>query len=344
MTLIRSGLYLSDMHPELFKIGSFAVAWYGVLITLGVLIGAVVGSRLAERRGLNANLMSDMIFWAVLWGVVGARVVYVLTSASQFTQNADEPFFTWLIRLINIREGGLAIHGGLIFGIAALYYYQRRYKINFYQYADLFVPGVALGIIGGRLGNFFNGNDTVGRLTASPLGWTWPNTGSSILGIFTGERNWQGLSSLCFVNGETKNGVDCLLNQAAVRGPVHLTQIYGVFIGVALTIAAFYWLRSKRPGWVFWQFIFWYSLLRSVVEETFRLNPLFLKLWIDDGPKGLGVGLLTLTQIYSIPLCLLALFMLWRIGKQPEQPWGEGVSVPKPTTPNNLISSANPGK
>ena len=340
------------MHPELFKIGTFAVAWYGVLITLGVLIGAVLGTRLAERRGLNANLMSDMIFWAVLWGVVGARVVYVLTSASQFIQEPNEAFFTWLIRLINIREGGLAIHGGLIFGIAALYYYQRRYKINFYQYADLFVPGVALGIIGGRLGNFFNGNDTVGRLTASPLGWTWPDAGSSILGIFSGERNWQGLSSLCYIKGETHIGADCFqaggslseIGKLMTRGPVHLTQIYGVFIGVALVIAAFYWLRSKRPGWVFWQFIFWYSFLRSAIEETFRLNPLFLRLWVDDGPKSLGVGLLTLTQIYSIPLCLLALFMLWRIRKEPEQPWGEGLSVPKPINPSNLVSSANPGK
>lgn len=123
-----------------------------------------------------------------------------------------------------------------------------------------------------------------------------------------------------------------------------MTQIYGVFIGVALVIMAFYWLRSKRPGWVFWQFIFWYSFLRSVVEETFRLNPLFLKIWIDDGPKGLGVGLLTLTQIYSIPLCLLALYMLWRIRRQPEQPWGTGVGVSAPNNPKNLISSAKPGK
>ncbi|NJK43348.1 MAG: hypothetical protein HC933_02995 [Pleurocapsa sp. SU_196_0] len=113
--------------------------------------------------------------------------------------------------------------------------------------------------------------------------------------------------------------------------------MYGVFIGVALTIAAFYWFRSRRPGWVFWQFILWYSLLRSVFEETFRLNSVNVQVFVDNN---LGIGLFTYTQIASIPLILLALWQLSKIRKQPEQPWGEGVPVPIPTQPGSLVSSA----
>jgi phosphatidylglycerol---prolipoprotein diacylglyceryl transferase len=325
------------MHPELFKIGDFSIAWYGVLITMGVLIGAWLANRMAARRGLDTNLLSDMIFFSVLWGVVGARVLYILTSLDQFRWLPNEGFGQWAFKLINIREGGLSIHGGVLFGIGALLYYQRRYKINFYKYADLFVPGVALGVIGGRLGNFFNGADTIGRLTTLPVGWTWPNFGESILGIFNAQRNWTGMPGLCKQpNGDAVVSLLCINGEAA-RGPVHLTQIYGVFIGVVLVIAAFYWLRSRRPGWAFWQFILWYSLLRSVIEETFRLNSVNVSVWVD---QNLGVGLFTYTQLASIPLILVALWQLSRIRQQPEQPWDEGVPIPVPNSPKTLTSSA----
>jgi phosphatidylglycerol---prolipoprotein diacylglyceryl transferase len=325
------------MHPELFKIGDFSIAWYGVLITMGVLIGAWLANRMATRRGLDTNLLSDMIFFSVLWGVIGARVLYILTSLDQFRFLSGETFWQWAFKLVNIREGGISIHGGLLFGVGALLYYQRRYKINFYKYADLFVPGVTLGVIGGRLGNFFNGSDTIGRFTTLPIGWTWPNFGDTILGVFNTQRNWTGMPGLCKQpNGDAVVSLLCI-NGDPSRGPVHLTQIYGVFIGVALTVAVFYWFRSRRPGWVFWQFILWYSLLRSVFEETFRLNSVNVQVFVDNN---LGIGLFTYTQIASIPLILIALWQLSKIRKQPEQPWGEGIPVPVPTQPGNLVSSA----
>ncbi len=336
------------MHPELFKLpdnffipflSGFSIAWYGVLITMGVLIGAWLANRMAARRGLNTDLLSDMIFFSVLWGVVGARVLYVATSFSQFRFLTGESIFDWLFKVVNIREGGLSIHGGLLFGIAALVYYQRRYKINFYQYADLFVPGVALGIIGGRLGNFFNGADTIGRFTNTGVGFVWPSFSDSILGIFNATRNWTGMPGLCKQpDGEAIVALLCI-NGVPSRGPVHLTQIYGVFIGVALTIACFYWLRSRRPGWAFWQFVLWYSILRAGIEETFRLNPLTVRLWVDNN---LGVGLLTFTQIISIPLIAIAIWQLQRIKKQPEQPWSDGGLAAVPVSPplSPLVSSA----
>ena len=301
------------MHPELVNIFGFSIAWYGVLITLGVLIGAFIAQRLAERRGLDAQLLGDMIFWAVLWGVVGARVFYVLTSPDEFRGAS-------FLDIINIRRGGISIHGGLIFGIAAIYYYHWRYRIDFYRYAELMAPGVALGIIGGRLGNFFNGSDTIGRLTGWPIGYTWPAQGSPILGLFRGENNWAGFPGLCVYENETRvlgEAACALTGGSFTRGPVHLTQIYGVLIGVILLVACFYWLRSKRPGWAFWQFILWYSLLRAGLEETFRLNPLSARVFLDEGPEASGIGLFTLTQIASIPIVLVAALMLYLIARRP---------------------------
>ena len=304
------------MHPELLNIFGFKIAWYGVLITLGVLIGAVLANRMAERRGLNTNLLSDMIVWCVAWGVVGARVMYIATSPSQFI---GTPWTHW----INIREGGIAIHGGIIFGIFVILYYQWRYKINFYQYADLMAPGLALGIIGGRLGNFFNGSDTMGRLTGWPVGYTWPNPGDAILGFFKTANNWTGFPGLCKRGNEWEvigQELCTAFKGEYARGPVHLTQIYGVIIGAILLVAGFYWLRSKRPGWATWQFILWYSVLRAGWEETFRLNPLWWNVYLSEGKDAAGIGLFTATQLFSIPIILLAIVMLVVIARRPEVP------------------------
>lgn len=316
------------MHPVLVSIFGFSIAWYGVLITAGVLVGAVLAQSLATRRGLNADLLGDMIFWAVLWGVVGARVFYILTSPGEF-QGAS------FLQLINIRQGGISIHGGVIFGVAVILYYQWRHHISFYRYADTMLYGLALGIIGGRIGNYFNGSDTLGRLTGWKIGYTWPNPGSPILGLFKAKENWTGFPGVCYnPPQDTKlEPAQFFCSGQYLRGPVHLTQIYGAIIGVVLLVATYYWLRSKRPGWAMWSFVLWYSALRSVFEETFRLNPLWWKVYLNEGPNAQGIGLFTATQLFSIPIIIVAAFMLYRISHQP-------VPIEAPILEPKLVASA----
>lgn len=287
------------MDPVAIQIGGFTIAWYGILITAGILIGAWIATRLARQRGLNADLLSDMMFWAVVWGVIGARLVFVLTSPQNFRGAS-------LIDYINIRQGGISIHGGLAAGLLVLLYYARRYRINLYRYAELMIPGVALGIIGGRIGNIMNGSDTVGRVTGWPIGYKWPAWAHGYQDAMCNPAVPLNLSQYC------QNGV--------VQAHVHFTQLYGVFIGIALFIASFYWLRSRKPGWAFWQFWLWYSLLRAGIEETFRLNPLPWKVYLNEGPNAPGIGLFTDTHLVSIPIIILSLVMLARIARQPDAP------------------------
>lgn len=314
------------MDPVLFQIGNFTVAWYGLLIMLGVVAGYYVGTKMARERGLDVDLFERMILWMVFWGIVGARIVFVATSWSLFE---GKPFPGVLLDILNLRAGGISIHGGLIGGILTLWYFARTYKFNFYRYADLCVPGVAFGIIGGRIGNIMNGTDTVGRVTGWPVGFKWPESARAFHdGMCVKHPNAaMDLSQYCEKIGD----------QMVMTAPVHFTQMYGVLIGIILSIAAFVWLRSLRPGWVFWQFWLWYSLLRAGWEETFRLNPLSSKVYLDQGLEASGIGLWTSTQIFSVPVIVVSLYMLWTISRQPapvESATSQSVSS-KPSTPKS---------
>ena len=297
------------MNPAFLQIGNFTIAWYGVLITLGIVAGVWVGTRMARERGLNVDLFNDMILWMIVWGLVGARLVFVATSWNQFE---NIPFPRVLLDIVNLRQGGISIHGGLIGGILVMLYYARRKGMDFYRYADLCVPGVAFGIIGGHIGNIMNGTDTVGRVTGWPIGFHWP----------AGARAFH--DGMCIKNANPDMDLSQYCQQVGgqlvMTAPVHFTQMYGVIIGIILSVAAFFWLRSRIPGWAFWQFWLWYSILRAGWEETFRLNPLPVKTYLNQGLDAPGIGLLTDTQLISIPLIIASIWMLIRLRRKPETP------------------------
>lgn len=238
-----------------------------------------------------------MTLWLVLAGLIGARLVYVVTSPAAYFGPGGDPLSAFAIW-----EGGASIHGAVLGIVVALWFYARRHNLNMWAYLDVLTPIGALGVIGGRIGNFMNGTDTTGRLTGWPIGFTWPEPGTQTFGalgrVIFGENLWA-------------NAPQFVVNGELVRGPVHLTQLYGALIGVVLVfILLWAFRRSRTPGFVWWQFVLWYSLLRSVFEETFRDNPLFWPVYLSEGPDAPGIGLFTLTQLVSVPLILIALYML----------------------------------
>jgi phosphatidylglycerol---prolipoprotein diacylglyceryl transferase len=284
------------MDPIIVTIGPLALRWYGVLIALGVVAGAVWTLRAARARGLDAEWLLDMAPWMVGAGIIGARLVYVITSPSAFFGPGGEP-----LRALYVWEGGVSIHGAVV-GIMLVLAWRARLKgYDLWRYLDVLAPVAAFGIIGGRIGNFMNGTDTGGRLTDWPIGFTWPAPGTPTLGEFGrlvfGEPLWLYAPPVCRT---LPFGDPCV---------VHLTPAYGALVGVALVgIIAWALARTRVPGAVFLHLVVWYSVLRSVLEEPFRDNPLPWPAYYDAAG---GVGLFTLTQLMSVPIVLIALYLLW---------------------------------
>ena len=137
-------------HPDpiAFRIFGLDIRWYGILIAFGMMLAVLISCRRAHYHNIKDEDVLDIAIWMLPIGVIGARAYYVLF-------NLD--YYTSLRSMLNIREGGLAIHGGLIFGIATVLVICRLKKIDPLNMLDLFMPSVALAQAIGRWGNWFNG-------------------------------------------------------------------------------------------------------------------------------------------------------------------------------------------
>jgi phosphatidylglycerol:prolipoprotein diacylglycerol transferase len=144
--------------PLPFLSQPFHIYFYGILITLGVVAAAVVGQFEAKRRGLNPEIILDMLFWLVIAGIIGARVWHILTPPPSMVERGITTmyYFTHPLEMLAIRNGGLGIPGAVIGGVIALWVYSRKYKLDFLTWADIAAPGLALAQAIGRWGNFFN--------------------------------------------------------------------------------------------------------------------------------------------------------------------------------------------
>ncbi|MAF42186.1 MAG: prolipoprotein diacylglyceryl transferase [Cyanobium sp. ARS6] len=138
----------SSPGPELFQLGPFVLRWYGLLIAIAVLIGLNLSSWLARQRGLDANLISDLLPILVLAAVVGARTYYVAFEWESYQRSWWDALAIW--------KGGIAIHGALLGGSLAVIVFCRWRRVSFWDLLDVLVPSVVLGQAIGRWGNFFN--------------------------------------------------------------------------------------------------------------------------------------------------------------------------------------------
>jgi len=144
--------------PLPFLNQSFHIYFYGILIMLGVVVGTLLARLEAKRRGLDPELVWDMLFWLVLAGIVGARIWHILPPPGSMAKQGITTYYylTHPLDMFNIRKGGLGIFGAVVGGALALYFYCRKKKISFWEIADIVVPGVALAQAIGRWGNYFN--------------------------------------------------------------------------------------------------------------------------------------------------------------------------------------------
>ncbi len=136
------------MNPVMFSLFGFEVKWYSFLILIGIIIGVFLTLKEAKKFNITKDTVFDICFWAILFGILGARLYYVLFNVSYYKYNILEVFAIW--------NGGLAIHGGLIAAFITVYIYSKKKKLNVLQLFDIAVPAIILAQAIGRWGNFFN--------------------------------------------------------------------------------------------------------------------------------------------------------------------------------------------
>jgi phosphatidylglycerol:prolipoprotein diacylglycerol transferase len=136
------------LNPVAFSVFGYDIKWYGIMIALGMTLGIIIAKYTCKLRNVNYDTFINMILIALPSGIIGARLYYVIFEFQYYKNH--------ILSIFNIREGGLAIHGGIIFGLAAAAIYAYSKRLNFFQFADAAVPSLILAQAMGRWGNFFN--------------------------------------------------------------------------------------------------------------------------------------------------------------------------------------------
>lgn len=147
LSFVHLGITIEHMRNSVSIFG-FRVAFYGIIIGLGMLAGMWIAMQDAKRRGQDPDLYLDFALYAIIFSIIGARLYYVIFDWQLYKDNP--------IQILNLRAGGLAIYGGVIGAVLTLIVYTRVKKQSFLSMADTGVLGLITGQIIGRWGNFFN--------------------------------------------------------------------------------------------------------------------------------------------------------------------------------------------
>lgn len=162
-----------------FELFGMDIRWYGICVAAGVLIGTALSYYRAPNFGISRDNLIDVLLVAIPAGIVGARLYYVIFNWQMYAGD--------FAKIINFREGGLAIHGGLILGIIAGACMCIHHRISLPNLLDLLAPGFAIGQAIGRWGNFFN-SEAHGGPTDLP--WAVIVNGQGVHPTFLYESLW----------------------------------------------------------------------------------------------------------------------------------------------------------
>ena len=144
---VHLGVSIEHLRKSISVFG-FSIAFYGVIIGVGMMAGLLIAQSDAKRRGQDPEIYLDFALIAIICSIIGARIYYVIFNWKLYKDN--------IIQIFNLRAGGLAIYGGVIAGILTLIVFTRVEKLSFFSMADSACLGLVTGQIIGRWGNFFN--------------------------------------------------------------------------------------------------------------------------------------------------------------------------------------------
>lgn len=149
------------MNPIFIDLGFIKIYWYSVTLLIAILLGSFLLYRELKHQKFTDEFIVDLIFYTIIFGLVGARIYYVLFNLSYYLK--------YPIEILEVWNGGLAIHGGIIGGFIFIYYYCRKNKVNVLKITDVFAISIIIAQAIGRWGNFFNGEAHGGITTLSTL-------------------------------------------------------------------------------------------------------------------------------------------------------------------------------
>lgn len=242
-------------------IGDFAIAYYGIIIACGMIGGVLLAAAIAKRSGQDPDTYYDLAIYAIIFALVGARLYYVAFKWEYYSQD--------LTRIFHVREGGLAIYGGVIAAVITVYIYTRIKKLDFGLIADTAGPGLVLGQCIGRWGNFFN-REAFGGYCNNLFAMQLPVSAVRSSDI-TAELQEQMI---------TLDGVSYI--------QVHPTFLYeSMWNFVLLICLLIYWKHRKFNGEVFLLYILGYGIGRFWIESL-RTDQLLLP--VIDYPVSMAVA------------------------------------------------------
>ena len=136
------------MNRVAFTLFGFSFYWYSIFIMIGVIIGSLIAYFELKYHKINKEVFFNMVFYAIIFGLLGARIYYVLFNMDYYSKHLIEIFYVW--------NGGLAIHGGIIGAILVFIYFHKKKKIPLLKSLDIGACSIIIGQSIGRWGNFFN--------------------------------------------------------------------------------------------------------------------------------------------------------------------------------------------
>jgi phosphatidylglycerol:prolipoprotein diacylglycerol transferase len=190
----RNLLVITDPFPPGFHLGPLSLRWYGVAYAVAFLVGTAVAARHLARRGVPPSLTSDIAFWCIVFGLLGARLYFVVQSGWWW-------YLTHPLHILAFWEGGMAFYGAVFAVPIVLLVMARRHHVDFWDLLDAGVLFAAVGQPIGRLGNFMNG-EILGLPSSLPwaVRYTDPATMAPHLGVAYQPANlYEALATLCIL-------------------------------------------------------------------------------------------------------------------------------------------------
>ncbi|MFN2388074.1 MAG: prolipoprotein diacylglyceryl transferase [Actinomycetota bacterium] len=284
---------LSRIH-----LGPLAISPHGIGIAIGYLAGAQLMVRRARARGgPDEGEIWNVLSWALVGAIIGARVGYVIGHFDEVTGGGDD-----LRGVLRIWEGGISLLGGITGAVLVALPFVVRKRMGFWRTADLAAPGLALGIVIGRLGDLAIG-DHLGKATSFALGWR------------------------CLGDGGAEPQTAAIYRAAVARGEppslgcydvvVHQSALYD-FVSTLALLGLLLWLgrAARRPGFLILVFTLWYGTVR-IATDFLRVDRRYLGL--------------TGSQLMSLAVGLACLYLLARYRGAPPRwaaPGGNGSGAP----------------